>query len=126
MNAIDLLVQGKTDGDTADAVGVARETVCRWRNNDADFVAELNRRREDVWGSQSERLRNSVKKAVDVLLENLDDEDPKLRQQAAVHILKCVGLYGGKLEPKGPTEAEKVEAKWRRDAAFDDLDAFGI
>lgn len=31
-NAIDLLVTGKTDTETADSVGVHRVTVTKWRN----------------------------------------------------------------------------------------------
>ena len=33
-NAIDLLVQGKSDRETAEAIGVSRQTVNNWRNND--------------------------------------------------------------------------------------------
>ena len=33
LNAIDILVQGRTDQETAETVGVARETVTRWRND---------------------------------------------------------------------------------------------
>jgi transposase len=33
-NAIDLLVTGKTDTETAEAVGVHRVTVTKWRNAD--------------------------------------------------------------------------------------------
>ena len=42
-NAIDLLVQGKSDRETAEAIGVSRQTVNNWRNNDTVFIAELNK-----------------------------------------------------------------------------------
>ena len=41
-NAIDLLITGKSDGETARLVGVARQTVWNWRNNDTLFYTELN------------------------------------------------------------------------------------
>jgi DNA-binding CsgD family transcriptional regulator len=105
-NAIDLLIQGKSDREVGEACGVARQTVTSWRNNHAEFVAELNRRRLDVWAAQTDRLRALVSSAVDVLELDLTSEDARLRQAAAVHILRAVGLYGMNLLPVGPTSAE--------------------
>lgn len=99
-NAVDCLVQGKSDQETADAVGVARQTVTSWRNDNPSFRLALNQRREKVWGDQVNRLRVLVREAVDVLAEDIrHGEDPKLRQMAAVHVLRAVGLYGKDLEP---------------------------
>ena len=50
LNAIDILVQGKTDQETAQSVGVVRETVTRWRNDNLYFAAELNKQRKLIWG----------------------------------------------------------------------------
>ena len=113
-NAIDLLIQGKSDREVAEAIGVARQTVNQWRNHDAVFVAELNATRHEIWGSQTERLRSLVKKAVDILESSLDAEDLRLRQSAAVHILKAVGLYGVDLKPTGATNAEALKEDWER------------
>ena len=51
LNAIDVLVQGRTDQETAETVGVARETVTRWRNDNPHFAAQLNRQRRFIWDS---------------------------------------------------------------------------
>ena len=113
-NAIDLLLQGKSDREVAEAVGVSRQTVTEWRNHNSVFVAELNRRRQEIWGSQTARLRLLVSQAVDVFEEDLqNDQDLKLRQSAAVHILKAVGLYGADLSPMGEVYPEDVEEDWR-------------
>ncbi|NPV54733.1 MAG: helix-turn-helix domain-containing protein [Firmicutes bacterium] len=112
-NAIDLLLQGKSDREVAEAVGVSHQTVTEWRNNNAVFVAELNRRRQETWGSQIERLRQLVAQAVSVLEEGLQQkQDLRLRQAAAVHILRAIGLYGVNLAPKGATDPEGIEAEW--------------
>lgn len=113
-NALALILQGQTDGEVAQAVGVTRQTVNGWRNRDAEFAAELNRRRQELWGAQEQRLRNLLEKAVDVLAEDLDGEDLKLRQGAAVHVLRAVGLYGATLEPKGETDPELLETTWQQ------------
>ncbi|NPV81467.1 MAG: helix-turn-helix domain-containing protein [Firmicutes bacterium] len=118
-NAIDLLLQGKSDREVAEAVGVSRQTVTEWRNRNALFVAELNRRRQEVWGGQTERLRQLVAQAVSVLEEDLQQkQDLRLRQAAAVHILRAVGLYGVNMAPKGATDPEDVEANWQNDEAL--------
>ena len=109
-NAIDLLVQGKTDGEVAQAVGMARQTIQSWRTTNSLFKAELNRRREELWAGGSDRLRALIGEAVSILegdLANVDE--PRLRQQAAVHILKAVGIYGADLKPAGETDADAIE-----------------
>lgn len=94
-NAIDLLIQGKSDRETAEAVGVVRQTVTAWRLNNAAFICELNKRRADVWGAQTERLRALVGEALDVLADDLRQaDDRRLRQAAAVHLLRAVGMWG--------------------------------
>ena len=120
-NAIDLLILGKSDREVAEEVGVSRPTVTDWRNHDEHFAAELNRRRQEVWGAHTERLRMLIERAVDALEGNLDAEDPALRQAAAVHVLKAVGLYGTNLRPGGSTTAKAVRAEWEQRRILEDL-----
>ncbi|MGB4725897.1 MAG: helix-turn-helix domain-containing protein [Thermogutta sp.] len=102
--AIELLLAGKTDQEVAVAVGVTRQTVTLWRNKDELFRAALDARRREIWGAHVERLRQLVARALQILEDDLgQDEDRRLRQSAAVHVLKCVGLYGANLEPKEPS-----------------------
>ena len=97
LNAIDVLVQGRTDQETAETVGVARETVTRWRNDNPHFTAELNRQRRLIWGDSHDRLRALASKAVDTLDVALQNGDAR----AAVEVLKAVGLYGQLPPPSG-------------------------
>lgn len=127
-NAIELLVAGRTDAETAEAVGVTRQTVNGWRNHDAEFLAALNARRRELWGAQEERLRYLVARAVDVLEQDLaDDYGPRrlLRQAAAIHVLRSVGLYGDVKAPSGGTDAVEIRAGWedrkRQAALFDSI-----
>lgn len=66
-NSIDLLVAGATDREVAEAVGVHRVTVTRWRNYDPHFHAELNRCRVDLWSASIDRLRSLLPVALDRL-----------------------------------------------------------
>ncbi|MDD5735842.1 MAG: helix-turn-helix domain containing protein, partial [Methanothrix soehngenii] len=58
MNAIEHLLQGKSDRAVSEAVGVARQTVWEWRNNDVLFIAELNRQRSEMWQEAHQRLKS--------------------------------------------------------------------
>ena len=104
LNAIDILVQGRTDQETAETVGVARETVTQWRNDNPHFTAELNRQRRLIWSDSHDRLRALAGKAVDVLGVALDEGDSRV----AVEVLKAIGLYGQVQPASGPEDAELV------------------
>jgi len=52
-------------------------------------------------------LRALTPKAVQVLAQALEGE---AAVPAAIHILKCVGLYGGIAAPRGPTDPQVLAA----------------
>jgi transcriptional regulator with XRE-family HTH domain len=97
LNAIDLLVQGLSDREVAEKVGVARETVTRWRNENPEFRVALYQRRKEIWGNACEKLRALVTDAVNVLEREIKEEG---NLRAAIEVLKAVGLYGN-IEPPG-------------------------
>ena len=66
LNAIDLLIFGKTDKEVAESIGVGRNTISKWYKN-AFFIAELNARREGLWKDAKLRLKSLAYEAVDVL-----------------------------------------------------------
>lgn len=107
LNAIDLLILGKTDKEVSEAIGVRRETVTRWHKN-AFFIAELNARRGELWVESKLRLKALVHDAVDVLTNGLKSSDEKIKITSAVHILKTVGLYGEVKDSFGPTTPERA------------------
>ena len=108
--AIELLLLGYKDAEVAAIVGVTRQTVNKWRNHNKAFIAELNHRRRELWEAAEEKLRNLIDSAITVLEEDLQSEDRRLRLRAAVHVLKCVGLYGKSLEPPGIQRQSGAEA----------------
>jgi hypothetical protein len=130
-NAVDLLIVGKTDQETAEAVGVARQTVNVWRNGNPWFQAELNRRRQELWGVTVDQLRALLPRAVAVLAEEL--EAGEARARVAVDILRLAGLDRTKAPQKldtflvGPVDVDAlIDAEVRRrrpamDAYFRDI-----
>jgi len=119
LNAIDLLVTGKTDQAVADAVGVARVTVTCWRLYDPHFEAELNRRRKEVWGASADRIRALLPKAFDVLEKAIDEGS----YQAALALIKLAGLEGV-ADKIGPDDAEKIVKKKKQDEEW--AERFGV
>ena len=67
LTAIDVLVMGKSDAETAEAAGVTRPTVTDWRNHQPVFIAMLNARRSALWAEAHERLRALVGQAIENL-----------------------------------------------------------
>ena len=115
-NAIELLVQGQSDREVAEAVGIARETVWQWRNVHPVFIAELNRRRKELWWDAQERLRALMGKAIEVLEKVIEDGDI----MTSVEVLKVAKLYGQVSLPSGPEDPDLVlwqqAERWAADA----------
>lgn len=107
-NAVELLITGKSDRETAEACGVTRQTVSEWRNNNLQFIAQLNRRRAALWEGDIDRLRALVGEAITILEDDLHSDDIKARRAAAIHLLRAVGIYGGNWEPKGETSVNSL------------------
>jgi hypothetical protein len=88
--ALTLYLAGQSDTDVAQAVGVTRQTCWEWRRQHPVFMAELERRRAEVWRQPQERLRSLLNKAVENLAAAVEAGDLK----ASIEALKAVGLYG--------------------------------
>ena len=110
--SIQLLMTGLSDQAVADELDIARQTVNNWRHNDAAFAARFNTERQTAWSTHREKLRSLVSQAVDVLAEDMAATlEPKLRQSAAIHVLKAVGLYGQDMKPCNELGLDQVESK---------------
>jgi hypothetical protein len=107
--AVDLLVaSGCTLQDAANSVGVTRETVSAWVNHHYGFQAALNVRRQELWQDLTDTLRALAPKALAVLAAELEGDAPL---QAAVHILRCLGIYGSlHCVPRGATDPRILAA----------------
>lgn len=111
--AIEVLLTGGSDSDAAKAASVTRETVCRWRHSDADFIAALNRERLEAFEATRDSLRRASLKAITALSELLSHETyPPMRLKAASIVLRSMGALGATLAP-GETNPEDIRADWR-------------
>jgi hypothetical protein len=106
------LVGGATQGEAAERAGVARETVCRWLQDDPEFVAALNRARKDIWDASIDRLRLLALKSTEVLAKLMESDDPRIRLNAAQTALKAAGLEGLPA-PDEPLDVEDIKRATR-------------
>jgi hypothetical protein len=123
-NAIEHLLQGKSDAAVAEAVSVARQTVWEWLNRNPLFIAELNRRRFELWDEAQERMKSLANRALDVLELQLSSGDPKAALAAVKYILQGTRLLGEtNLLAGGPTTPESVIMEDLRSEARQELAA---
>lgn len=102
--AVELVACGRADAEIAEAVGVHRVTVARWRAFSPAFQAAVNRRRQELFHGVADRLLASLAKAVDVAAAALDDDRPDVRLKAALGLLKLVPLR----RDAGPLLADEI------------------
>jgi hypothetical protein len=98
-SAIDALLTGASDREAAEAVGVTRQTVTEWRNHHPAFTEELYARRQRIWAHSLDKLRGMIPLALNILSEDLKSENAEVKRQAAIHVLKAVGIYGKDCKP---------------------------
>ena len=106
LNAADLLAAGKNDTETADAAGLNRVTVTRWRLYSPEFRAALADRRAAVWGAAADRLRALLPQAIDALADALQESDTPDRVTVALAVLRLAGPIP--LVPAGPTDPDEI------------------
>lgn len=121
------LLIGSSVAEAAEQAGVRRQIVSEWCHHDPLFAEELDRRRVELWESIRCRFEQATAKAVDVLNDLLEHEDPRIRLAAASRVVSTIaqqhkeapkraneGRRGGVLVVPGPmTPEEWMEAyRW--------------
>lgn len=120
--AVDMLVSGHRDTETAEAVGVARETVTRWRLYNPKFRAELNKRRQEIWSSSADKLRSIFRKSLDAIEEEVIIPNGPNRGKIALEIVRLIFQEKDLMSRIGPDTPERIIHK---DASKDNMDPFG-
>lgn len=100
LKAINFILSGLTDQETADKVGVSRETVNTWKNKNYNFKAELNKRRNALTTALQDKQREILVKAYKVLEKSLDEQldSGEMDIKTALDIIKSFELDCNVLE----------------------------
>jgi hypothetical protein len=102
LNAIDLLIIGKTDAEVCTVVGVGRTTLYEWRKSPV-FLATLELERQALFRAPIERLRGLAAKAIDNISGAIEDGHIKW----SFELLKACGMYGALL-PEAESDPDKL------------------
>ena len=71
LRALSEILAGRSDTDIAAAIGISRQTINGWKNQNLNFQSALNNRREEIWGSYQDRLRQMAGRALSVISTEL-------------------------------------------------------
>jgi alpha-beta hydrolase superfamily lysophospholipase len=88
VEALDLLLAGSTVTEAAAALGVARETVSRWRNSDPAFMAAYNAALQSAYDATTARLLDARGKALERLAALVDSKDEATALKAAAALMR--------------------------------------
>ena len=119
--AIPLVLSGLKDEDVAKEVGVTRQTVNKWKNQDLEFIAHLNYYRALLQNEYMDEVLSLIPKAVKVLEEALEGDDQNIKIDVAKMILKEFKLKPISPLPEHPevVRAKKKESKeWMESLGF--------
>lgn len=103
VEALALLLAGKTGRDAAAELGINEATISRWLNKDANFIAAYNSGLESLWDAGFAELLDLRRRAMGTLSDLLDCDDLSLRLKAAVAIMRQEVK-----RPKGPTDPSDI------------------
>ena len=90
--AINLFLAGMNDTDVAEELGLARQTVNKWRNKNQNFGVKLEQQQRELNKESRQQLSALVSRSVEVLGQSLESENERIRQSTAVHVLKATGF----------------------------------
>ena len=69
LKAIEFILQGMSLTDIAKHIGVSRQAISKWRNNNEVFKAELNKQRRSLESHVNSRLLMNVEPLMDRLID---------------------------------------------------------
>ena len=81
--ALALILQGRKDAEVAEALGVSRMTIWRWKKYDAGFIQALEEKRAHLRQQAEDNILELTESAVNAIRDALNENDPRIRLQAA-------------------------------------------
>jgi len=115
-HAAALLGSGTTEQAAADAVGVDRRTIYRWRTTSRLFAQEVAAHQRLAWERSAERLRQMIQPALDILERQM--QDPKTALRAAAILLRQAAPRASNLAPPDPTDVQGMFRRMENETAL--------
>jgi hypothetical protein len=103
LRAIELIIQGHNDTQTARILSINPKTLWRWKNLDEDYRQALAEARHQFHATVTDRYENIVFKATAILLKFLDDPANSSRMKAAQILLNIAQPLQTRANSQAPT-----------------------
>ena len=99
--AIPLFLLGKTDTEVAEAIGVSRQTIWKWRREE-DFDHDIVEAGEELLAQHTVAISELVKKSISSMSELLESSDNNLKFKVALTVLNAAAEWQ---RPEAPGHA---------------------
>lgn len=119
--AIPLVLAGLKDEDVAQKVGVTRQTVNKWKNQDLELIDYLNYHRAQLQREYLDEIYALIPKAIEILKEALESDDQKVKIDVAKMILKEL-----KLTPISPLLEHPEIVRAKRKKNKEEMESMGF
>ncbi|MDE0186322.1 MAG: helix-turn-helix domain containing protein [Candidatus Poribacteria bacterium] len=104
--AISLFLTGKSETEVAEAIGVSRQTIWKWKR-ETDFLHDIVEAGEGILAEHTLAVSSLVDEALGVMSELLKSEDESIRFKAATTILNSASNWRAQRpDAPGHTSAE--------------------
>lgn len=113
--AIEARLGGGDWKEAAEAAGVSRQTLWRWRKEHPDFQAALNRQKEELRDAIFQDLQQAAVASAAAVRLSASEGDGHLGLQ----LLRAMDLLGPKPLAAGPIDPEVIEERQKRKAEWD-------
>jgi hypothetical protein len=111
--ALELILSGDSDSAVAQAISVNRRTIYRWRREDSAFGAELQRRRQELYARETDRMRSMLGEALTTLHRQVKNTYAPTAHRAARTLLSLsrMGIAVACADPDASRRAKRVGEK---------------
>ena len=119
LGAIQYLLAGQSQTETAELVDVDKATLWRWMQK-PEFIAALNFERNEIHSANREYLRSLTSKAIGVLDKLMDSKNEATKHRAAIAILDKGGSMGTDDTDTNPDHIAARQAAWKAAESIED------
>lgn len=90
LQAIEMILEGKTDSFIAKELGIDKATLWRWKTQDTHFISEYRKAYNEIGNAIKEKRRKLLEQSMEILGDALKNDKVKL--QIAMSIYKSFDM----------------------------------